>query len=61
MATRTAKKQTGLDKQNNNFAQASSLFVHFFAVTAWLRHENAYNFKFYGEHENKATTLFFFS
>ena len=31
----------GLDWQNNNFARASSFFVHFFAVVARLRHENA--------------------
>ena len=31
------KKATGLDWQNNNFACASSFFVHFFAVTARLR------------------------
>ena len=28
------KKAMGLDKQNNNFACASPLFVHFFAVTS---------------------------
>ena len=30
-----------LDWQNNNFARASRFFVHFFAVTARLRRENA--------------------
>ena len=30
----------GLDWQNNNFARASRLFVHFFAFTAQLRLEN---------------------
>ena len=30
------KKAIGLDWQNNNSARASSLFVHFFAVTARL-------------------------
>ena len=30
-----------LIKQNNNFARASRFFVHFFAVTARLRRENA--------------------
>ena len=36
------KKAIGLDWQNNNFARASRFFVHFFAVTARLRHEDAY-------------------
>ena len=31
----------GLNKQNNNSARASRFFVHFFAVTARLRRENA--------------------
>ena len=31
----------GLDWQNNNSARASHFFVHFFAVTALLRRENA--------------------
>ena len=35
------KKAIGLDKENNNFARASPFFVHFFAVTVRLRHENA--------------------
>ena len=35
------KKAIGLDWQNNNFARASRFFVHFFAVTARLRRENA--------------------
>ena len=26
---------------NNNFAHASHFFVHFFAITAWLRRESA--------------------
>ena len=30
-----------LDKQNNNFARASHFFVHFLAVVAQLRGENA--------------------
>ena len=29
------------DKQNNNFARASRLFVHFFAVVARLQRETA--------------------
>ena len=35
------QKAIGLDKQNNNFARASRFFVHFFAVVARLRRENA--------------------
>ena len=36
-------KTIDLDWQNNNSARASRLFVHFFAVTAWLWRElNAY-------------------
>ena len=35
------KKTLGLDWQNNNFARASSFFIHFFAVTARLGRENA--------------------
>ena len=34
------KKALGLDF-HNNFARASPFFVHFFAVTARLRRENA--------------------
>ena len=33
------QKAIGLDWQNNNFARASHLSVHFFAVTARLRRE----------------------
>ena len=32
--TRTTKKAIGLYKQNNNFARASRLFVHFLTVIA---------------------------
>ena len=35
------KKAISLDWQNNNFARASHLFVHFFAVAARLRAEIA--------------------
>ena len=35
------KKEIGLDWLNNNFARASCFFVHFFAVNARLRRENA--------------------
>ena len=38
----SAKKRNGFVKQNNNFARASRFFVHFFAVTARLRRENAW-------------------
>ena len=34
-------KPIGLDWQNNNFARASRLFVHFVAVVARLQRENA--------------------
>ena len=34
-------KAMGLDEQNNNFARASRVFVHFFAVTARPRREKA--------------------
>ena len=34
-------KAIGLDWQNNSFARASHLFVHFFVVTARLRREIA--------------------
>ena len=30
------------DKQNDNFALALSIFVHFFAVTAWQRRETSW-------------------
>ena len=40
------KKAKGLDWQNNNFARASRFFVHFFAVTARLRHEDVYFTRF---------------
>ena len=39
--TKNGKKAIGLDWQNSNFARASRLSVHFFAVTARLRRENA--------------------
>ena len=35
------EKAIGLDKQNNNYSRASRFFVHFFAVVARLRRENA--------------------
>ena len=37
---RKSNRFTG-NKQNNNFARASHFFVHFFAVFARLRRENA--------------------
>ena len=36
-----SKKGTGLDWQKNNFPRASRFLVHFFAITARLRRENA--------------------
>ena len=38
---RERETSKGLDKQNNNFACASRLFVHSFAVVARLRLESA--------------------
>ena len=35
------KKSNRLNKQNNNFARASRFFLHFVAVFARLRRENA--------------------
>ena len=35
------KKAIGLERQNNKFACASCVFVHFFAATAQLQQENA--------------------
>ena len=35
------KKNNSFHNQNNNFARASRLFVHFFAVYEQLRRENA--------------------
>ena len=39
---RERQKATGLDKQNNDFARVSRIFVHFFAVTVRLRRECAF-------------------
>ena len=38
---RESKKSNSLTRQNNNFANASHFFVHFFAVPAQLPQENA--------------------
>ena len=38
---RGRQKSNRFNNQNNNFARASRFFVHFFAVTARLRRENA--------------------
>ena len=38
---KNGKNALGLDWQNNTSARASSFFVHFFDVTAWLPRENA--------------------
>ena len=36
------KKALGLDWQNNNFARASRVFVHFLVLVARLRHDLPY-------------------
>lgn len=38
---RTSKKKIGFECQNKNFALAAHFFVHYFTLTARLRHENA--------------------
>ena len=38
---RERRKNNTFNNQNDNFARASRFFVHFFAVTARLRRENA--------------------
>ena len=38
---REGQKSNRLNRQNKNSARASRFFVHFFAVTARLRQENA--------------------
>ena len=38
---RGRQKSNRFNNQNNNFARASRFFVHFFAVTARLRRDNA--------------------
>ena len=38
---RERQKAIGLDRQNNNFARASRVFLHFFAVAARLQRESA--------------------
>ena len=61
MATRKAEKAIGLDWQKkSNFTRASGFFVHFFAVGARLRRENAL-FHACQEREQKTTTFFLFS
>ena len=35
------KTKNRLDKKNNNFTRATHFFVHFYAVAARLRRENA--------------------
>ena len=39
--SKNGKTGIGLDWQNNSSARASRFFLHFFAVTARLRRENA--------------------
>ena len=43
---------------NNNFARASRFSVHFFAITARLRHESAYDFTFCGRQKKKQDSDF---
>ena len=59
-STRTAKKEIGLDWQNNNFECASHFFVHFFAVTAQLQCEYAHfhNLSETGTQDNNFSFLF---
>ena len=54
---RDRQKSNKVKRQNNNNARVSRFFVHFFAVTARLRRENAYNFTSYGG--RKQTTVKF--
>ena len=58
--TKNGKKAIGLDWQNNNFAGASPFFVHFFAVTARLRRENALKFHDLSARMGKQGTNFSF-
>ena len=46
------------NKFHNNFAHASHFFVHFFTITAWLRHESA-QFYVLRREKHKTTTSFF--
>ena len=39
--TKTSKKKKQANKQDNKFTSASRFFVHFFAIVARLRRENA--------------------
>ena len=56
---RERQKATGLDKQNNDFARVSRIFVHFFAVTVRLGRECAFFWVLSGrEHETKTFFLF---
>ena len=41
--------------EQNNRARAARFFVHFFAVTARLRRENAHCFTFYGGRKQART------
>ena len=55
VSNENGNKAIGLNWQNNNFARASRLFVHFSAVTARLP-----NLTFYGGREHKTETKIFF-
>ena len=53
------KKKIGFEYQNNSFALAAHFFVHYFTLTARLRHENAL-FAFYGGCKEAKTKRDFF-
>jgi len=59
---KNGRKAIGLDWQNNNFARASHLFVHFLAFVAQLRHEFLISralFMEVGEHKKRFFFFFF--
>ena len=60
MATRTAKRAIGFDKQNNNFARTSRFFAHFFLPSLHDYDVKMPDFTFYGGREHKTTIFFFF-
>ena len=57
---RECQNNNWCNKKNNNFARASHFFVHFFAVFARLRLENAQFRAFYGEFKEATTKSYFF-
>ena len=44
---------------HNNFAHASHFFVHFFAITEWLRHESAQFYVLWRENTRQWLSFFF--